>query len=415
VPEKLGDPSVFKHVVYVVKENRTYDQVLGDMPKGDGEPKLTIFGKDVTPNHHALADQFVLLDNYYCNGVNSADGHAWSMEGNATSYLERSFGGWTRSYPFGDDPLSVSSSGFLWDHVLGGGLSFRNYGEFDYAGPATRSGWKQIYDDYRSGANRIRFNQNIGVERLRRYSCREYPGWNMDIPDVLRADAFLKELKAFDARGSLPSMSIVYLPQDHTSGLTPGAPTPKACVADNDLALGRIVEGVSKSKFWKETCIFVIEDDPQDGWDHVDGHRSICLVVSPYSRRGAVVSNFYNQTSVLHTMLRILGLPPMNQMDAASPLMTACFTKTPDWRPYTCLENRIPITDLNPPAAPGKAGYWARQSRRLDLSKPDYGDMDELKNHILWASVHGDRPYPKEWTGAHGRGLKKRGLVIQSR
>ncbi|NSW78167.1 MAG: bifunctional YncE family protein/alkaline phosphatase family protein [Chthonomonadetes bacterium] len=415
VPERVGEPSVFEHVVYIIKENRTYDQVFGDIGKGASEPSLCIFGRDVTPNHHALAEQFVLLDNYYCNGVNSADGHAWSTEGNASAYLERSFGGWTRSYPFGDDPLSYSSTGFIWDHVLMAGLSFRNYGEMDYAEPEPKDAtFTDIYRDFVQGTRRIRFTQNIGIENLRRYSCREYPGWNMRIPDVLRAEVFLKELKEFERKGFFPNLVIIYLPQNHTSGTQPGMPTPRAHVADNDLALGRIVEGITKSRFWPKTCIFVMEDDPQDGFDHVDGHRSLCLVISPYTRRGAVVSEFYNQTSVLHTIARILGFPPMNQMTAMAPVMTACFTDKPDFTPYTALPNRVPLDELNPPLSSlnKKEQYWALRSLHLPLDKPDLCEED-LLNRILWHAVRGvDAPYPEEYAGAHGKGLKARGLVL---
>ena len=416
VPERVGEPSVFEHVVYIIKENRTYDQVFGAIGKGDSEPSLCIFGREVTPNHHALAEQFVLLDNYYCNGVNSADGHAWSTEGNATAYLERSFGGWTRSYPFGDDPLSYSSSGFLWDHVLAAGLSFRNYGEMDYAEPVPAdASFVDIYRDFVEGKRSIRFTQKVGVENLRRYSCPSYPGWNMRIPDVLRADVFLKELREFERKGYFPNLVIIYLPQDHTSGTQPGMPTPRAHVADNDLALGRIVEGISKSKFWQRTCIFVIEDDPQDGFDHVDGHRSLCLVISPYTKRGAVVSEFYNQGSVLHTICRILGVPPMNQMVAMSPVMTACFTEKPDFTPYTALPNRIPLDELNPPlnALNRQQRYWAEASLRLPLDKPDRVE-EHLLNRILWHAIKGvDAPYPAEFAGAHGKGLAARGLVLE--
>ncbi|MGQ9879802.1 MAG: alkaline phosphatase family protein [Armatimonadota bacterium] len=415
VPEMVGEPSVFEHVVYIIKENRTYDQVLGDVSRGDSDPSLCVFGREVTPNHHVLAEQFVLLDNFYCNGVNSADGHAWATEGNASAYLERSFGGWTRSYPFGDDPLSYSSSGFLWDHVLMAGLSFRNYGEMDYAEPEPKdASFTDIYRDFVQKTGRIRFTQNIGVENLRRYSCREYPGWNMRIPDVLRADVFLKELREFERKNFFPNLVIIYLPQDHTSGTQPGMPTPRAHVADNDLALGRIVEGISRSKFWAKTCIFVVEDDPQDGFDHVDGHRSVCLVISPYTRRGAVVSEFYNQTSVLHTIARILGFPPMNQMTAMAPVMTACFTDEPDFTPYTALPNRVPLDELNPPLSSlnRQEQYWALRSICLPLEKPDQCDED-LLNRILWHAVRGVAvPYPQEYAGAHGKGLAVRGLIL---
>jgi len=417
VPERTGEPSVFEHVVYIIKENRTYDQVFGAIGKGASEPSLCIFGREVTPNHHALAEQFVLLDNYYCNGVNSADGHAWSTEGNVTAYTERSFGGWTRSYPFGDDPLAYSSTGFIWDHVLAAGLSFRNYGEMDYAEPIPAdASFPDIYQDFVKGTRRIRFTQNIGIENLRRYSCREYPGWNMRIPDVLRAEVFLRELKEFERKDYFPNLVIIYLPQDHTSGTQPGMPTPRAHVADNDLALGRIVEAISKSKFWAKTCIFVIEDDPQDGFDHVDGHRSLCLVISPYTKRGAVVSEFYNQSSVLHTICRILGVPPMNQMVALAPVMTTCFTDKPDFTPYTALPNRVPLDELNPPLSSltPQQRHWAEASLRLPLEKPDLAEED-LLNRILWHAVRGvDAPYPSEFAGAHGKGLAARGVVLGS-
>jgi YVTN family beta-propeller protein len=415
VPEQIGDPSVFDHVVYVIKENRTYDQVFGDMPKGNKDPSLCVFGREVTPNHHALAERFVLLDNYYCNGVNSADGHAWSTEGNVTDHLEKAFGGFTRSYTFGDDPLTYSSSGFIWDNVLLHGLSFRNYGEMDYAEPIPGNlNFEQIYEDFRSGSRKIRFSQKIGIENLRRYSCREFPGWNMKIPDVLRVDVFLKELKEYEAKGGLPNFMIVYLPQDHTSGTSPGWPTPRAHVADNDLALGRLVEGISKSRFWPKTCIFVIEDDPQNGFDHVDGHRSVCLVVSPYTKRGALVSNFYNQTSVLHTMQRILGLPPMNQMDAMAPVMTACFTEKPDFRPYTALPSRIPLDEMNKKIAQlnAKERQWAKRSLEQNFDIID-GPDDNTLNRILWHWAKGvDTPYPAHLAGAHATGLTALDLIL---
>lgn len=415
VPQRLGDPSTIEHVVYILKENRTYDQVLGDIGKGESDPSLCIYGEEVTPNTHALANEFVLLDNYYCNGVNSADGHAWSMEGNATAYFEKTFGGWTRSYPYGDDPLSVSSSGYLWDSVLARGLSFRNYGEFDYAEPIPKGqNYAAIYKDFVSGARTVKFSQNIGVERLRNYSCPDYPGWNLNIPDVLRADIFLKELAQFEKKGDLPNLTIVYLPQDHTSGRSPGGPSPRALVADNDLAVGRVIEGLSKSRFWPKTCVFVIEDDPQDGFDHVDGHRSTCLVVSPYTKRKAIVSEFYNQTSMLHTMQQMLGVAPMNQMVARSRLMTACFTDKPNLTPYTAIANKVPLDEINPPlkSLTGLDRELALASMKLPLDKPDQGS-DDLKNRILWHAAKGaSAKYPAALAGAHGKGLGKLGLKL---
>ncbi len=395
IPEREGESSVFEHIVYIIKENRTYDQVLGDMPQGNGAPALCVYGREVTPNYHALAEQFVLLDNFYCNGILSADGHSWATEGNVTDHLEKSFGGFTRSYTWGDDPLTYSSSGFLWDNVLGHGLSFRNYGEMDYAEPTPAGDFKAIYRDYLDKTGKFTFAQSIGIERLRQFSCRAYPGWNLGVPDVLRADLFLRELKTYEAQGTWPNLIILYLGNDHTSGTSPGFPTPRAQVADNDLALGRAIEGISKSKFWPTTCIFVVEDDPQDGFDHVDGHRSPALVISPYTKRGAAVHAFYNQTSVLHTMERMLGLPAMNQFDSLAPLMRACFTGKPDLRPYASLANRIALDEMNPPVAAlrGKARFWAQQSLALDFRRADEADEDTL-NRILWHAAKGvDAPY----------------------
>ncbi len=401
VPARVGDPSVFEHVVYVIKENRTYDQVFGDLKQGNGDPSLCVFGREVSPNHHALAEEFVLLDNYYCNGVNSADGHSWSTEGYCTDHLEKAQGGYGRSYTFGDDPLTYASSGQIWDNVLDSGLTFANYGEMDYASVVPSATFATIYEDYFSGARKLLMKHKVGIERLRRYTHPDYPGWNMSIPDAVRADIFLRELRAADAKGSFPNFTIVYLPNDHTGGDI----SAKSYVADNDLALGRIVEGISKSRFWAKTCIFVIEDDPQNGFDHVDGHRSLCLVVSPYSRRGAVVSEFYSQTSVLHTMERMLGLRPMNQMDAMAPLMSACFTSRPDTRPYVCKPNTTSILDTK--AALNRlrtqSPSWARLAARVRFDKPDAGN-DDAMNRIIWRAVKGERaPYPARLAGAHGK------------
>ncbi len=414
VPAELGQPSVFEHVVYVIKENRTYDQVFGDMPQSNADPDLCIYGREVTPNQHAMAEQFVLLDNFYCNGVLSADGHSWATEGNVTPYLERSFGGFVRSYTFGDDPLTYSSSGFVWDHVLAAGLSFRNYGEFDYAGIEPGGDYFAVREDWLNKGGRYAFTQTIGVANVLRYTCPDYPGWNMNIPDVLRAERFLAELAGFEREGTLPNFVLIYLPNDHTSGSGPGNPRPRALVADNDLALGQIVEGLSRSRFWAKTCIFVIEDDPQDGFDHVDGHRSTCQVISPYSRRGAVVSAFYNQTSVLHTMERILGVPPYNQLYALAPLMTECFAGGADLTPFEAVPNRVPLDEANPSAEllEGDALRYARQSEAVDWSKFDSADEDTL-NRILWHAAKGvDTPYPAAFAGAHGKGLEALGLRL---
>jgi len=406
VPARAGEPSVFQHVLYILKENKTYDQVFGDLPRGNGNSSLCIYPQNVTPNHHALAQQYVLLDNFYCNGVNSADGHSWCSEGNNSDHLEKSFGGFVRSYTFGDDPLTYSSSGFIWNNALQHGLTFRNYGEFDYASVNGGYSWAQIYTDYTNGTHAITYSQNIGVASLRPYSSTNVPGWNLNIPDQVRAYGFIQELNAAQTRGNWAALHLLYLPDDHTGGTPPA----QAQVADNDLALGKVVQAVTTSLFASNTVIFVIEDDPQSGYDHVDGHRSLCLVISPYTKRGQTVSVFYNQTGVLHTMEQILGLPPMNQQDAMAPLMFECFTNTPDFTPYAAVANQIDLAAGGAPLS-SKARYYAGKVRKMDFSKPDQVNEDVF-NRYLWHAIKGDLPYPSEFVGGHGKGLKQLGLVL---
>jgi DNA-binding beta-propeller fold protein YncE/phospholipase C len=416
LPARLGDPSVIEHVVYIIKENRTYDQVFGDIEKGSGMASLCVFPRKVTPNHHALAEEYVLLDNYYCEGVLSADGHSWATEGNVTPYLEKAFGGFSRSYTFGDDPITYSSTGFIWDHVLAGGLSFRNFGEMDNAETVNAWSATSIWRSY-DRARDVVFKQSIGIERLRRYTSPDYPGWHMGIPDVLRADRFLAEFREMERSGTMPNLTLIYLPQDHTAGTTPGYPTVASYVADNDLALGRIVEALSKSKFWPHMAVFVNEDDPQAGFDHVDGHRSLCLVVSPWTKRGAVVSKFYNQNSVLHTVLRMFGLPPMNKQNASAPLMGECFSAVPDFTAYSARDPEVDMGEVNPPISSltGEARKWAEVSKGIPMWRPGLKsakDDDDL-NRIVWHAMKGyATPYPSEWAGFHGRGLRERGLAL---
>lgn len=413
VPRHVGEPSVFQHVVYVIKENKTYDIVLGDLPQGNGNSNLCIFPQFITPNHHALATQYALLDNYYCNGVLSADGHSWSVEANVTDHIEKSFGGFIRSYSLGTDALTYSSSGFIWNNVLSHGLTFRNYGElaFGLTFPGANS-WLQVYADYTNHTGRIHCGNNLPNNALLPYTSPKVPGWQLGIPDQIRAEGFIQELHAAESNGVWASFHVLYLPNDHTSGTQPGFPTPRAQVADNDLALGRVVEAVTKSSFGSNTCIFVIEDDPQMGYDHVDGHRSLCLVISPYTKRGQTVSTFFNQAGVVHTMEQIMGLPPMNQQDAMAPLMNDCFTATPDFTPYTVLPNNVPLDEMNPGtfgALNREERYWAKKSLKQDLSKPDLVN-EATFNRIIWHSLKGNARYPLEFIGAHGRGLKKLGL-----
>ncbi len=409
VPRGPGETSPIRHVVYIIKENRTYDQVFGDLPQGDGEPKLCIFPRAITPNAHALAEEFVLLDNYYCNGVLSADGHSWATEGYASDHLELSFGGFTRSYTFGDDAAAHSPKGHIWNNVLEHGLSFRNFGELVHTEFSEKGmNWTKMRAAEKNGG--LPLTHEIHIDHLRDVTEPGSPGWNMGVPDSLRADVFLKALARFEAEGQFPNLVTIYLPNDHTVGTTPGAPTPRAHVAENDHALGRIVDALSHTRFWPELAIYENEDDPQNGFDHVDGHRSLCLVVSPWARRGAVSSRFANQTSVLHTIEAILGLPPMHQLDAMAPLMDHCFASSPDLTPYVLKPSTIDFDELSPRPKTVAEKKLADLSLAQDLSLPDHANDDAL-NLILWHAMRGDEPYPAEWAGPHGRGLKSRGLT----
>jgi YVTN family beta-propeller protein len=416
VPSQPGERSVIEHVVYVLKENRTYDQLFGDLPKGNNDPKLCTFGRKVTPNHHALAEEFVLLDNYYCNGVISTDGHQWAMQGAISDYREKMFGGHTRSYDFGSDVLAFANCNSLWDSALLAGRSLRNYGECDFPDVAPPGNWFDVYRDFAGKRGKFTFRPSMSMETLKKYTCPTYPGWNLAIPDAVRMDAFLSEFREYEKSGQWQNLVIVYLPQDHTGGSKRDMPTPRACVADNDQAVGRLVEAISHSRFWPKTAIFVNEDDPQDGWDHVDGHRSICLVISPYAKRRAVVSQFYNQCSVLHTIERILDLPTTAQLVAQAPLMTGCFSEQPDPAPYQARPARVPIDERNAAidTLHGKARQLAEASEKMDFREPDRID-DDTMNRILWHSSMGiNAAYPAELAGAHGKGLKRLGLKVDS-
>lgn len=410
VPASLGGASCFQHVIYVIKENRTFDQVFGDLEGVRADPQLCIFPEEITPNHHALAKRFGILDNYYCNGVLSADGHSWATEGNVTPYLERAFGGFARSYTFGDDPLTYSSSGFIWDHVLAAGLSFRNYGEMDYAEPPQGMNYQAIWEAYSQGKELV-FEQQIGIQRLARYSCRDYPGWNMQIPDVLRMDRFLAEFRQFEAEGGLPNLSIVYLPQDHLGGGITG----RSHMADNDLAVGRLVEAVSASTYWPSTLIVVNEDDPQNGFDHIDGHRSLCLMISAYSQPG-VNHDFFNQTSVIRTILHVLGLPPMNQQDAAASLMTSCFSETAQNLPaYKALTPNVPLNEAPQPvsAQSPRERHWRELVSQVPIERTGMKTPvhEDHLNRFIWHEQQGwETEYPEQYAGPHGTGLQALGL-----
>lgn len=415
VPERAGEPSVFQHVVYIIKENRTYDQVLGDVKEGNGRPELCIFGEKFTPNQHKIAREFVLLDNTYCSGILSADGHNWSGSAFGTDYLEKSFAGWPRSYPDGMeesdiDALAYSPAGFIWDNALAHGKTVRSYGEFTMghvrwkdAANKKKPAFKEIYDDFRNGTGLIQIGSVPAIESLRGHMMTNTIGWDMDVPDVFRAAQFIKELKEFEANGGFPNLSIICLPQDHTSGTSPGKPTPAAHVADNDLAMGQIVEAISRSRFWSNTCILAIEDDPQAGWDHVSGFRTTAYVISPYTKRGVVVSNNYNQTGLLRTIELILGLPPMNQMDASASPMSACFTGQPDFTPFAAVPNQVPLDELNPQARAiddPLLRHYAQVSATLPFHKIDACPEDTL-NRILWHAQKGPHALYPAWALTH--------------
>ena len=416
VPVNVGEPSSIKHVVYIIRENKKFDQELGDFGKGNCDSTLVEYAKHVTPNAHSLADQFILLDNYYCNGVNSSDGHQWATQGITSPYHEKDFSGGRCAYDFGTDPLCFASCGFIWTHLLRKGISFRNFGEFDLADVPKDKTWTNLYNGWKDKSDSTWYKCAYPIKSLEKYSDLRYPGWNLTIPEQIRADVFVKALHEYEAKGSFPDFTVIYLPNDHTSGYDEKSPTPRAYVADNDLATGRVVEALTKSPFWKDMAIFINEDDPQSGTDHVDGHRSVCFVVSPFAKRKVIISKFYNQSSVLHTICQIFGTQPMNQMVAMAPLMTDCFKENPDYTTYTALTPTDAINEMNPPKQ--KLGSKTAQklaplTAKMDFSKPDLIDKDALIfSEYLWSTIHGDRPFPKKYFGSHGKGLKALGLKI---
>ncbi len=409
LPERAGEPSLHQHVIYIIKENRTYDQVLGDMKEGNGDPSLCIFGERITPNQHRLCREFVLLDNTHCSGVLSADGHQWTDTAMANDYMEKSFVGFPRSYPdgmdsAGVDALAYSAAGFIWDNALAHGRSLRDYGEFTMGSvrwnDRARKGSPKFLDCYRDfagGTGLLDIHCSPAVRTLEPYIVKDTIGWALQVPDVFRASRFIRDLKEYERTGRMPELILFCLPNDHTSGTKAGDPTPAAQVADNDLAFGQIVDAVSHSRFWRDTCILAVEDDPQAGFDHVDSYRTTAYVASPFARRHAVVKSNYNHTSILRTLELMLGLPPMNQMDASASPMRDCFTDTPDYTPYTAVTNNVPLDQLNPPAsaiANPVLRKYARASAKLPLEDADECPED-LLNRILWAAQKGpDSPYP---------------------
>jgi YVTN family beta-propeller protein len=377
IPARVGDPSPITHCVYIIKENRTYDQVFGDMSEGNGDRALCLFPEKVTPNHHALAREFVLLDSFYVESEVSADGHEWSMGAYATDFVERTWpinyrGEKRMPYPAeGAFAIARPAEGYLWDRAAAKGVGYRSYGEFIDNGPTP--------DD----------PATTRIKALEGHFDPKFRSYDLDYPDVKRAERFLEELAGFEKTGEMPRLIVLRLPNDHTSGTARGKPTPTAFLADNDLALGQVVEGLSKSRFWPHLAIFVVEDDAQNGSDHVDAHRTVALAISPYIRRKSIDSTLYSTSSMLRTMELILGLEPMSQFDAAARPMYAAFTGTPDLKPY---EHRPPGVDVK---ATNLATAWgAEASERLNLEIEDRAD-DLVFNEIIWKSVKGaDSPMP---------------------
>ncbi len=403
LPQRIGEPSVFKHVLYIIKENRSYDQILGDIKKANGASDLCIFGQRVTPNTHKLVNEYVLLDNYMASGKSSSEGHLWTDASIVTDYTEKDVRAWFRSYThILYDAMAYPKTGFIWDNALDHGKSVRIYGEA--AVPKWENGkiWPDIYNDFLAGKPFV-FQNITTIDRIKPLLSPNYPGYDShNVPDILRAKVFIDELNAYEKMDGdhLPELMIMALPNDHTAGTSEKHPTPRAMLADNDLALGRIVSAVSRSRFWKNTVIFVTEDDSQKGWDHVSAYRTIGMVISPYSKTGKVISTYYNQTSMIRTIEQILGLPPMNIEDATAKPMFDAFTTQADLRPYTVLKNRIPLDEMNPSpqVLRGRQKEFALESQELIKKGIDSGE-DDLLNRIIWSSVMKDKEYPAQYAG----------------
>jgi len=364
VPSKVGDPSPIRHVFYIIKENRTYDQVLGDMKEGNGDTSLVLFGRKITPNHHAVASEFVLLDNFYVDGEVSADGHNWSMGGYATDFLEKtwptSYGGRGGDYNSeGTREIANNKDGFIWDFCKRYGITYRTYGEFA--------------DDYKP---------NLPV--LRDHFCPYYTSWDQKVRDTVRFNQWRHEFDSLVKAGGLPQLNTLRFINDHTEGMTKDRPTPFVHVADNDLAVGMFVDYLSHSSVWNESVVFIVEDDAQNGPDHVDAHRSVALVAGGFVKKGFVDHTMYSTASMLRTIELILGLPPMSQYDASATPMFRCFDKTAGHEPYKCRPCNVDLNLRN--SAENK---WSVISGKLDFSREDRVP-DDLFNRIIWASVKGE-------------------------
>jgi hypothetical protein len=368
IPKKVGAPSPIKYIFYIIKENRTYDQVLGDMPEGNGDPKLVLFGENITPNHHAIAREFVLLDNFFVNGAVSADGHSWTMGAYATDYIEKnwptSYGDRGGSYP-GEGAREIANNKvFLWDHCQRKGVTYRTYGEF-------------VGDD------------GPAIPVLKDHYCTYFTPWVQSVRDTVRFRQWKNDFDSLMAIDALPQLNTIRFINDHTEGLSLGKPTPFAHVADNDLAVGMFVDYLSHSPVWKESLVITVEDDAQNGPDHVDAHRSVALIAGGYVKKGFVDHTPYTTTSLLHTMELILGLPPMSQYDAAATPLWRCMNNTPDHPPFKLRPCEVNLDDKNL-----TVNKWQQMSEKFDFTAEDRVN-DFQFNEVIWKAVKGlDSPCP---------------------
>ncbi|MHA8059737.1 bifunctional YncE family protein/alkaline phosphatase family protein [Aquirufa beregesia] len=372
IPTKVGGKSPIKYVFYILKENRTYDQVLADVKGGNGDLSLLLFGEKVTPNQHKLVKDFVLLDNFYVDGEVSSDGHNWSTSAHATDYLEKTwptgYGGRGGKYDGeGNRTIANPKNGFIWDFCKRAGVSYRTYGEFA--------------DDFKPN-----------IPSIEGHFCPDFPSFDQKIMDTLRFNRWKKEFDALLAKNQVPQFNSLRFPNDHTEGQKLGSYTPTAFVAENDYAIGLFVEHLSKSKIWKETAIFIVEDDAQNGSDHVDAHRTTAYVAGGFVKRGFVDHTPYSTSSMLRTMELILGIPPMSQYDAAATPMYKCFTSKADVRPFQHIAPQVDIFEKN--VADNAS---ARLSEKLDFSMED-AIPDLVLNQIIWKSIrgeHSEMPAPR--------------------
>ena len=372
-------PADIQHVIYIIKENRTYDQVLGDLGKGEGDASLTLFHEKIGPNHHKLAREFMLLDNFYVSADVSADGHNWSTSAIANDYVVKfwpnSYGNRRKTYDYeGGEPAALPPAGYFWTNAAARGITMRSYGYWSSNKEPAPADGVQI--------------EQVKDAVLAPVTNMQYRGFDLDYPDVKRAQVFLKELAQFESSGKMPQFMILRLGNDHTFGARVGKPTPLVSFADNDYALGMLVEGLSKSKFWRNTAMFVLEDDAQNGPDHIDSHRSPVFVLSPYTHRGGIDSTMYNTTSVLRTMELLLGMRPMTQFDAAANPMFNTFGKEAVMTPYVAEKPRINMEERNKRNA---AALDDDRSEKLNFKQADLNDDDEM-NDILWRTIRGTEP-----------------------